>query len=181
MKKRESDIETLFSRDIVIPANVQAAKERALEEIRSSEANAYVKRDFLGSRAGLVAACVLAVLVLGTGSAVAATIYSRYEVYKAMEQYKIDYYYDAANSGGYISFVKTREFKNKEETRYSELEKAYNNSEMHPEEELKIYKTADGIDKLNGVFLEVTPQGEENILHLPKQHPEDYHLLYHQQ
>ncbi|MBR6309390.1 MAG: hypothetical protein IKR39_12380 [Lachnospiraceae bacterium] len=177
MKKCESDIETLFSEDIVIPANVQAAKERALEEIRSSEAPAHVRRGFLGSRAGLVAACVLAVLVLGTGSAVAATVYSRYEVYKAMEQYKIDYYYDVANSGGYIAFAKTREFKNKEEARYSELEKAYNNSEMYPEEELKIYKTADGIDKLNGVFLEVTPQGEENILHLPKRTLKDEEIL----
>ena len=177
MKKRESDIETLFSEDIVIPANVQAAKERALEEIRSSEAPTHVRRGFLGSKAGLVVACVLAVLLLGTGSAVAATIYSRYEAYKAMEQYKIDYYYDVANSGGYLAYVKTREFKKKEETRYSELEKAYNNSEMHPEEALKIYKTADGIDKLNGVFLEVTPQGEENILHLPKRTLKDEEIL----
>lgn len=177
MKKRESDIETLFSQNIVIPRNVTEAKERAIETIRAGEKSSVKRRGFFGSKAGMVAACVLAVLVLGTGTAVAATIYSRFEIYKAMEQYKIDYLYDVANSGGDLLYVKSRDFKKKEESRFSELERAYNNNEAYPKEELAIYKTAEGIDRLSGVFLEVTPQGEENILHLPKRTLKDEELL----
>lgn len=177
MKKRESDIETLFSQNIVIPRNVTEAKERAIETIRAGEKSSVKRHGFFGSKAGMVAACVLAVLVLGTGTAVAATIYSRFEIYKAMEQYKIDYLYDVANSGGDLLYVKSRDFKKKEESRFSELERAYNNNEAYPKEELAIYKTAEGIDRLSGVFLEVTPQGEENILHLPKRTLKDEELL----
>ncbi len=177
MRKNESDIETLFAQDVIIPEMVRNAKERALAEIRESEKKAPAKRRFLTGKAGVAAAVVLAVLMLGTATAAAATIFSRYEIYKAMEQYKIDYLYDVANSGGNLLYVKSRDFKKKEERRFSELERAYNNNEAYPKEELAIYKTAEGIDRLNGVFLEVTPQGEENILHFPKRTLKDEELL----
>lgn len=177
MKKNESDIENIFTKNVSIPESVRNAKERAIEEIRAGKKKAPAGHRFLTGKAGIAAAVVLSVMVLGTATAAAATIFSRYEIYKAMEQYKIDYLYDVANSGGNLLYVKSRDFRKKEERRFSELERAYNNNEAYPKEELAIYKTAEGIDRLSGVFLEVTPQGEENILHLPKRTLKDEELL----
>lgn len=178
MMKAEQRIKQIFQQDTPLPEIVTAKQQEAYRLIYSKrdltppdlggKTASHHRQKSMGHSSLFKAAALLlgCLLVLGGTSVSAVKFLGWWDKLKAMDEKTMHEIGETVQSGGALIFLHSRAFTDEEKQRYDALKMAYRNNEKYPEKALPVIHQGEAAPP-TGVYLLITPQGEENILCMP--------------